>query len=185
MWAFLLIGAKWTDGKFGKALSFDGKDDFVEIPDDKSLQLPMGLTVAGWIYIRKYKHHAAWCWKGERIGWGPNLLNKWFHATQTCDGKVMEVYINGEIADIVDQPAHAEVSGPYLVFEGQPVEIAVGRSTEDPVMEACYWDGLIDEVAIWNRALSEDEINQLMKGLPLEVLPAGKLSTTWAQIKSY
>lgn len=209
-------GAKWTDGKFRKALDFDGKDDFVEIPDDKSLHLPMELTVAGWLYIRKGNNHAAWCWKGEGIGWGPNFswrcgtrndtaliwgrcvegleayfdtanvagLNKWFHAAQTADGKVMKVYIDGKIADITDQPGHAITPGPYLVFKGAPVRMGVGLNIENIIGNDFYWDGIIDEVAIWDRALSEDEVNKLMKAqLPLSVQLGNKLTTTWGQIK--
>ena len=44
----------------------------------------------------------------------------------------------------------------------------------------------MDDIAIWNRVLSEDEIAQLNQGpiIPgTAVAPAGKLSTTWADIK--
>ncbi len=44
--------------------------------------------------------------------------------------------------------------------------------------------GLIDEVRIWNRALSEDEILAEMETSLTPVEPLGKLSTTWAALKS-
>ena len=45
--------------------------------------------------------------------------------------------------------------------------------------------GIIDEVRLWNRALSEDEINTFMEqGVDaLAVEAAGKLSITWGYLK--
>jgi len=51
-----------------------------------------------------------------------------------------------------------------------------------------YFDGLIDEVRIWTRALSEKEIKENMdKGVTelLAVNKAGKLATVWGQVKNY
>jgi len=41
------------------------------------------------------------------------------------------------------------------------------------------FSGIIDEVAIYNRVLTEEEINQDMLGVMYAVAPAGKLATTW------
>ena len=41
-------GAKWVDGKFDKALSLDGSDDYVEIPHDDSLNVGAEHTIALW-----------------------------------------------------------------------------------------------------------------------------------------
>jgi len=47
------------------------------------------------------------------------------------------------------------------------------------------FDGIIDEAALYNRALTEEEINQDMnKGVIFAVPPAGKLTTTWASLKN-
>ena len=35
-------GPEWVDGRFGKALKFDGVDDYVEIPDNESLYVEEG-----------------------------------------------------------------------------------------------------------------------------------------------
>lgn len=47
------------------------------------------------------------------------------------------------------------------------------------------WDGMINEVAIFNKALTQDEIKDIMeKGLkPTAVSPSGKLAATWGRIK--
>ena len=46
-----------------------------------------------------------------------------------------------------------------------------------------FEDGSIDEVAIWSRALSEDEIKGAMRGPLLSVSPKDKVATTWGNIK--
>ncbi|RLI91232.1 MAG: hypothetical protein DRO95_04750, partial [Candidatus Altiarchaeales archaeon] len=45
-----IYGATWTDGKFGKALSFDGVDDYVDCGNDSSLDITDAITIEAWIY---------------------------------------------------------------------------------------------------------------------------------------
>jgi hypothetical protein len=45
----LINGPTWVSGKSGTALSFDGADDYVEIPETQSLNLSSALTVSAWI----------------------------------------------------------------------------------------------------------------------------------------
>ncbi len=46
-----ISGAAWTGaGKYGKALSFDGVNDIVNVPDANSLDLTSGLTLSAWVY---------------------------------------------------------------------------------------------------------------------------------------
>ena len=46
------------------------------------------------------------------------------------------------------------------------------------------FDGIIDDVAIWNRALTQGEIAEVMtNGVPAAVEPGGKLTTIWGAIK--
>jgi len=60
---------KSVNGKMGKCLDFNGKTDFVEVPDSASLQLADALTVAAWVNIRTLVNHGGICWKGEKVGW--------------------------------------------------------------------------------------------------------------------
>jgi hypothetical protein len=48
-----------------------------------------------------------------------------------------------------------------------------------------FWDGVIDEVVIYNRALSADEFAQIFKDPPVSaaVESADKLATTWGEVK--
>jgi hypothetical protein len=47
-----------------------------------------------------------------------------------------------------------------------------------------FFRGALDELVIYNRVLTEDEINENMKGIIMAVDRSNKLSTTWALIKS-
>ena len=52
-----------------------------------------------------------------------------------------------------------------------------------------FLDGMIDDVIIWDRALSEAEVEELASGerpnKALSVKAEGKLATTWGKVKSY
>ena len=49
-----------------------------------------------------------------------------------------------------------------------------------------YFAGIIDEVAIYKRALAEAEIKEdMIEGPVSDVAPSGKLATAWGRIKSY
>ncbi|MCX6013468.1 MAG: hypothetical protein NTV30_08710, partial [Chloroflexi bacterium] len=45
-----LTGTKWVDGKFGKALDFNGSSDYVEIPDSDSLDVTNSIAIVAWIF---------------------------------------------------------------------------------------------------------------------------------------
>jgi len=218
-------GVDVTDGKFGKAFSFNGKDGFIQIPHDKSLEaLADGLTVSAWIYVKQFVDHAAVIFKGEKIGWTNNYVfriatlgspgsltwgvcvpgtegwfhtegaiepNKWFFVCLTADGKQAVGHVAGEDGK-VKIPASGQgnphpIVAPYRTCPDFPIEIGVGRAVGGTVGNDNYYNGIIDEIYLWNRALSEDEIAQLAKGarpkgvFPVE--PSGKLATLWGFIK--
>ena len=61
-------------------------------------------------------------------------------------------------------------------------DIRIGCAKGEP--EYAFEDGFIDEVAIWSRALSEDEIKSAAQGPLFSVSPKDKVATTWGYIKS-
>ncbi len=64
-------GSAWTSGKFGKALSFDGFDDNVEVQDDLSLDLTDEITIEAWInldVIPTQEKHIINKWMGANFG---------------------------------------------------------------------------------------------------------------------
>jgi hypothetical protein len=99
-------------------------------------------------------------------------LDEWFHIACVKDGATQVMYINGEEVGSVGVPAkHAQGAGA----------LHVGKS---PTYRAATF--IIDDLGIYNRALTEKEVKADMeKGvLPEAVDAEGKLATTWSSIKA-
>ena len=103
------------------------------------------------------------------------VAGAWTHAAITYDGVKANFYINGV-------PDALEVKQPFTF----------GVNDESLIM-GCdfpggdeYFDGVMDEVFIYSRALTEAEISQVMAGggSVLSVGPSGKLGVTWGLIKN-
>jgi len=163
-----------ASGKVGAAFDFDGTLH-VQIHDSSALQ-PAELTVEAWIFPTSSGDFRAvvargsstneddtWYmgllgtvpqfWShGNRLLMAPSPipLNAWTHLAITFDGKFKRLYVNGaQIASLVEP-------GALLYFPGDvPVTIgsdwAFGRSSSQ-------FQGRIDEVSIYNRALTAAEI---------------------------
>jgi hypothetical protein len=220
----IVHGAVEADGKYGSCLSFDATDDYVEVPDSPSLQLPEGLTVAAWINLNSGVDHAGVCAKHVMIGWGANFswriattndtsmtwgrcveggeeyfatsdvlpgTGEWIHVAMTCmapDAPTNQrAFVNGEdITDVTGQADNLTAEPPFLVFEDIPVEIGVGRAQGGTEGNDMFFDGMIDDVVVYNRGLTEDEINELMDtdlSSITAVEPTGKLASVWGEIK--
>lgn len=199
---------KWVDGKFGKALDFNGTDAYVDCGNNASLDITGNLTVAVWTYWRGEVGHV---WQGvvakghssnpeekysltfnkqesrflpeltgANIGWCdfswfPDLKDKWVHGAFTFDGQVVSAYINGKQLT-PDFPFVEKALG----ITTEPLYIGQGNLGE-------YFDGIIDEVAIFSSALTEADIMRIAtEGLSkaFVVDSSGKLAETWASIKN-
>lgn len=104
-------------------------------------------------------------------GEGSNFpLDEWFHIAGVKKGGNLKVYINGEEKGSVGVPA-SHSQGPEKLYIGQTGYRA-----------ATF---IIDDLGIYNRALTDKEVKQDMeKGvLPQAVDAEGKLTTTWSSIK--
>ncbi len=75
------------------------------------------------------------------------------------------------------------IAGPYLIEPDSPMEIGVARMADGTTDQ--YFNGIIDEVYFWDRALSAEEVEELAADLrpATSVEPAGKLGTLWGAIK--
>lgn len=167
----------WTRGISGNALMFTpGSKGYVEIPPDKSIKPEDSLTVMAWIKtntsrgkgeiictkadtsLTGYRFFQEWgklsfeISEGQehyRLTAGTLPVNVWCHVVATFDGKQMKVYINGDQVGVKELPSNAKIAyGVHAVMIGN----YVGRKDAYP------FDGVIDEVRIFNRALEEKEI---------------------------
>ena len=198
-----------VDGKFGKALSFNGANH-VEIADSDSLDFDDAITVAAWVYRRTSQtgwrvlvchekgtgsqEHYFLGFSGSDARWfvhtegndysdtaiGPEVINgEWVHMAGTYDGSDVILYINGQ------QEFTVSHSGSFT-DDNNP--IIIGAATNDSGASfAEHFDGIIDEVAIFNVALSDSDIKAIVSaGLEktTAVSASGKLANTWAGIKT-
>jgi len=114
-------------------------------------------------------------------------VNEWYHAALVEDGTEGRAYVNGVVmkdADVTGGDMHRPLA-PYDVWEGEPVRIGWSQGYNGDIGTEVYFDGIIDEVFIYNRPMDENEIKELMeRGPGLAVEPVGRLATTWSQIKT-
>jgi len=103
-------------------------------------------------------------------------LDAWIHVAVVWDGATMMIYKNGVVVGSLAKGGTLDVD--------PTVEMAIGN--QPATADSRPWDGSMDDVAIWNRGLSADEVNELMtNGIPIAtaVKPGEKLTTTWGEIK--
>ena len=100
---------------------------------------------------------------------------EWVHLVGTWDGGAARVYINGKLQDTVD------AKGPPWA---SPEEVYIGA---DPGCgKRCQWNGIIDEVVVFDITLTDDDVVKLGEGIEgaLAVDAAGKITTTWGSLKA-
>lgn len=161
----------WVNGVFGKALDFDGTDDYVSLTDFAD---PSNFTISGWIEPDIVTGTQIVFEKLEASGDGFALLlnganlralanagtatgattlsaNVRYHAAATYDGSSLKVYVNG----VSDGSADAA----SLTFATGTAIANIGRQGYSPT--GTYFDGTIDDLTYYNRALSASEIQAL------------------------
>jgi hypothetical protein len=166
----------WSqDGKHGGALSFNGWSSDVTVPDAPSLHLTDAMTLEAWVYptelgtawrtvlFKEQQNGMAYSLyanqdtslpvgqvnvEGEQnaLGSGTLPLNAWTHLAATYDGQTLRLYVNGAPA------GSKQVSGPIAASESCPLRIG-GNSIWGE-----RFAGLIDDVRVYDRALSQAQI---------------------------
>ncbi|MBI1924800.1 LamG domain-containing protein [Candidatus Poribacteria bacterium] len=200
---------KWEDGKFGKAIVAAGGGS-IDVQDSPSiLSVKDAVTVAAWFRVdansdtgvRKNSAYLLedqsssepvpdgfsfriWTTNGITPGfYGKTKLKQkqWYHVAGTFDGKTVEMYIDGEPESVKGALSDAKADWkPEWGGKITPGEMLQLKFGPEP------FTGGIDEIVILSRALSADEIKQLLKGWDkaFAVQPQDKLAVTWGQVKS-
>jgi len=154
-----------TTGRFGNALAFDGVDDYIDAGNDASLNIADAITVSLWInhisgqaIISHYSVNKGWSLYSNVFGIyttnggvDANVLlidNQWEHLVGVYDGSFVKMYHNGGLY-------HSAPQTGKIIASGVALTIAAYSHNVGGVKMA----GSIDEVRIYNRALSAAEIN--------------------------
>jgi hypothetical protein len=190
-------GVAWIEGKFSKALGFDGVDDIAMATVPGAPQGTDVRTVVAWAKSNNtglhagivaygnpvlnavfgFMHYASGIWVSQLWGAGPDILTNvvadtsWHHHAVMYDGKDVIHYIDGEKAS--SEPRTPATAGTTLFAGAEP-----DRNN--------WFNGSVDEVAIFNVVLTEDDIRSIMvDGLKLgaAVSSADKLTATWGGIR--
>jgi N,N-dimethylformamidase beta subunit-like protein/uncharacterized protein DUF4082/concanavalin A-like lectin/glucanase superfamily protein/fibronectin type III domain protein/BACON domain-containing protein/Big-like domain-containing protein len=169
-----VVGAlRSTTGRFGGALSFDGVNDRVTVPDVPALDLTTGMTLEAWVsptavndwrtvMLKERAGNLVYSLYGSSDNGRPSAfvqtplesdvrgtaalaVNTWAHLASTYDGTTLRLYVNGT------QVASRAVSGSITASTGV-LSIGGNGSWGE------WFAGLIDEVRVYNRALSASEV---------------------------
>jgi len=117
--------------------------------------------------------------------------DEWVHVCQTVDGIQAIGYVNAEIP-VSGQNNPLPVAAPYLLFDDFPFEFGVGRGVGGNLGQDAYLEGMIDEIYLYDRALTEEEVVELSEGVrpgavdaELGVDANGKIATAWSALKAH
>ncbi len=119
--------------------------------------------------------------------------DQWYHVCQTADGTEAFAYVTADGDKLTLPPSPRNnphpAPEPYNLFPDRPFELGAGRGVGGNAGNDMFLDAIIDDVILWNRSLSEDEVADLASGArpakALAVKAEGKLTTTWGKVKSY
>ena len=103
----------------------------------------------------------------------------WHHVVGTYDGTSMKIYLDGEV--LLDSASFVGIDPFKVVAETNNEDLRIGCAKDQE--QFAFDNGLIDEVALWSRALTQSEIRTVMNGNFLAVSPRDKVSTIWGNIK--
>jgi hypothetical protein len=170
-----ISGATWSaQGRFGSALSFNGTSGWVTVPDSATLDLTTRFTIEAWVNpasvtgwrtvalkeastrlayglysVNGSSRPSGWAQVGNSDyfvnGTAALAANTWTHLASTYDGTTLRMFVNGTQVATAAGPSSLAVSTGPLRIGGNAIW---GE----------YFSGRIDEVRVYNRALTAAEI---------------------------
>ncbi len=179
VFAFLIMALSIAGLSGNKCLQFDGTNDFIIIDDQISFS--GAYTIEAWFYSQtsgeqnilsatnsdnqhgiiiaidsgnryRFLHRDPSGSSGERnirVG-ASNFVNNWHHIAAVFDGSSTFLYLDGAVI--------GSMTGASAFSSS--MNITMGRLT--PINSARYFNGMLDEVRIWNIARTQTEIQELM-----------------------
>lgn len=181
----------WETGCSGRAIVLDG-DDYIVLPNESDFDIRGPLTVGAWIkpaapgkawqaivtkgnaswrlQRRNFQKHVKFnCngLRGEKINGAMSGVeaktsisdDQWYHVVGVYDESKLSVYVNG-LLDVSEAAAGR--------IRANNSKVCIGQNEQ---AKGSAWNGLIDDVTIFNHALNEYEINQLYRLGGLSFMP--------------
>jgi len=194
--ATLMGDPEWVPGYDGLALDFDGQGDYVDtgkVPSQLGVAGDAPRTVALWAYTRSFNggglyemgghgtlasfsartHESEQWWQVRYgdidVGFVAGSLNEWIHLAQVYQTSRAEIYVNGY---------YSYNSRQLVVRTGDEIAFRIG------ICDGVVFDGVIDDVRVYDRAMTRKEVQRIMYGSPLlaaEPQPTNGAATDIAQ----
>jgi hypothetical protein len=198
-------GATWAAGKIGGGMSFDGVNDYIRVLDNPSLRFTQdsSFTLSTWInpvstagqgvLLGKFQtdsksnlftYNMDWWLESQGIGfqaaqsgysyvnlaspWGVAPVGSWSHIACVYDNRNMTIYVNGELA----------ASGYFPYETGTNTadnDFGIGAALISSGVEK-YFNGSLDDIRIYNRALTAGEIKAIPEPATLALFGLGLIA---------
>ncbi|MCP3686682.1 MAG: LamG domain-containing protein, partial [bacterium] len=171
----IINDAIWTEnGVYGGAMSFDGDDDYVQTNSTTSaIPMDSSFTIMSWVKVNnehtarniyfdqgiyfEFTQSERFYWWGDMVGTGSININgqssvynydTWYHVAYIYDREAENsyIYVDGALDD--ETAAAGDLNSVYYR------NLTIGKRVQDPY----YLNGSIDELRVYTRALSADEI---------------------------
>lgn len=183
--------SQWVTGRYGSALKFDGVGNFVKVPDSSSLDFSSAVTVMAWVYLPAGAHLSNTkilvknavngaanvdfgiqndsgtlvVYMGQDEGTPYTIVysvghvprNSWTNVAMTYNGTFIDIYINGTL-----DSSHYYTGG-FSTNNGMP--LCIGSANYQGAAGGTpygFINGTIDDVIMYNRALTQSQIIPVM-----------------------
>ncbi len=172
-----------TGGQIFSGLVFDGADDYANITNPNGLYTPVEVTVGAWARTAKTSSETKTIYsRGESyiLGISPEnslyfrarnttssilsadglipAVNQWYHIVGVYNGSYIKLYVNGSFVAQIYLGGNIRDSS---VDRNYHIGAKYAWHTGNSYYDDYFWNGTIDEVRIYNRSLSADEIRAL------------------------
>jgi len=185
---------KSVAGKIKTALEFNGSSDWVSIEHNDSIADFDQLSISAWIKLIKINGWTAVIEKGIHENWSYGFFlepdstlsfyvsqkgnklaccigdykikpEKWYFIAGLYDGKIAKL--------IVDDKEQAQMAAKGVLHPTEGLPLTIGSRNGNN-----KFNGVVDEVTLWNEAVTLDDLHT-----PLSVSPRQRLAVIWAQLK--
>jgi len=179
-----LTGATWAAGYSGSCLHFNGTSDNVNIPNAANLNPVSAITMMVWAKTEESRSAKIFekgdldghgigedpytGWQGgvrldnntsQLVDWGGGvpLLNQWYHIAMTYDGTTLNLFVNGQLRN-------SKAATGKLMVNARSLSLGSDNAQQK------FFKGSVDEVKIFNKALTQTEIqaNYTAQGTPTD-----------------
>ena len=174
----VIHGAQWVKVPGGHALEFDGINSYVDCGDKPSLDLRGPVTTMAWvcpagvqpakepgIYGKQFSSYLVTYYSNRKLFWyinsGGNNTSAsvppsiWSHIATTFDGKLLRIYVNGELlGQSVSQAGRVNAGKKFYIG----CVMGDVEATDPNYQQTGAFKGMVDDVRVYSRALSEEEI---------------------------